>query len=32
LGAALLLNGKVTLNNIPKIGDIDIILDILEGI
>jgi len=32
LWAALLLNGKVTLNNIPKIWDVLTFLDILEGI
>ncbi|MDD3144879.1 MAG: UDP-N-acetylglucosamine 1-carboxyvinyltransferase [Candidatus Gracilibacteria bacterium] len=32
LGAALLLNGKVKLKSMPKIGDVQTFLDILEGI
>ncbi|MDD2907946.1 MAG: UDP-N-acetylglucosamine 1-carboxyvinyltransferase [Candidatus Gracilibacteria bacterium] len=32
LGAALLLNGKVKLKKMPKIGDVQTFLDILEGI
>ncbi|MFK7780465.1 MAG: UDP-N-acetylglucosamine 1-carboxyvinyltransferase [Candidatus Gracilibacteria bacterium] len=32
LGAALLVNGRVTLNRVPKIGDVNTFLDILEGI
>ncbi|NVP17106.1 UDP-N-acetylglucosamine 1-carboxyvinyltransferase [Candidatus Gracilibacteria bacterium] len=32
LGAALMLNGKVRLTNMPKIGDVKTFLDILEGI
>lgn len=32
LGASLLIKGKVTLKNVPKIGDVITLLDILEGI
>lgn len=32
LGAALLINGRVTLNRVPKIWDVHTFLDILEGI
>jgi len=32
LWAALLINGRVTLNRVPKIGDVNTFLDILEGI
>lgn len=32
LWAALMLNWKVKLNNMPKIGDVKTFLDILEGI